>query len=547
MVAEGGPLPPASGEAGRSGLRPALKGILGDLRRDPRMILTGVWYASLLVAGTWLILRSSPWGIGVRVDSFFYLTAADGLSQGKCLCWLGSGLVLKPLVHFGPVYPSVVALVSLLSPSLFEAARFVTAVLFGANLVLAGLLVHISSGRFWAGVVAAFLFGASRVMLLAHDSAMSEPLFLFLLMGGLLALTMFSRSHRRLPLGIATAACAAALLTRYAGGAIVIMGMAGILFLGGPTRRSAARDAAVFAAGALLPLGLWLARNYWVAGTPTNRTMGYTPVTLDDARKFLDVVTSWVTPVAVSHWIQGAGLLAFLALAAFVVRGQLRAGPESRSAGALGLLLLLYILGYIVFVVISRMFLDPTIPIDDRMLTPLYAALSLLVAVVAAVLVPRSRWGWAVLLAGLLLTSGSMAYMIDEGRQVLARLQRDGVGMTSRVWQQSDSLRWVRGLPPEALLYSNRALFVQFLLGREAYQLPERFDPIKREDRPDFLPNLERMYADLERPNSYLLMFDPVRPMDVSDVEDEFTIGMVPVLSTRDGVVFQKAPSSDSP
>lgn len=533
---------------GRPGLAATWQAILGGIRRDPRRVLRGIWYAVLFGSGTWLILRSSPWGIGVRVDSFFYLTAADSLSQGKCLCWLGSGLVLKPLVHFGPVYPSVVALASLLAPNLFQAARLVTAVLYGANLVLASLLVHVATGRFWAGVLAAFLFGASRVILLAHDSAMSEPLFLFFLMGGLLALTKYSGSHRKLALAAATTACAAALLTRYAGGAIVITGVAGVFVLGGPTRRDAVRDAAVLAAGALLPLGLWLVRNTWVAGTPTNRTMGFTPITLDDARKFLDVVTSWVTPVAISHWIQGAALLAFLILAAWVVRGQLRrTAAGSRSAGALGLLLLLYTLGHIAFVAVSRMFLDPTIPIDDRMLTPLYAALSLLAGFVAARLVPRSRWKWAVLLAGLILASGSIGYLVRQGGQVLERLQRDGVGMTSRVWQQSDSLRWVRGLPPDALLYSNRALFVQFLLGREAYQLPERFDPIKREDRADFLPNLERMYAELERPNSFLLMFDPVRPIEVSDVEDEFTIRMVPVLSTRDGVVFQRVPSADSP
>lgn len=533
---------------GRAGLGTRLRETFSLIRTDPRTFLPGIWYASLLAAGTWLILRSSPWGIGVRVDSLFYLTAADSLSKGNCLCWLGSGLELKPLVHFGPVYPSVVALVSLFAPSLLEAARLVTAVLYGANLALAGLLVHLGTRRFWAGAVAAFLFGVSRVMFLAHDSAMSEPLFLFLLMVGILALTMYLRTYRGVMLALATAACAAALLTRYAGGAVAIMGVLAVLVLGGPTRRAAVRHAAVFATGALLPMALWLVRNYVVAGTPTNRSMGYNPVTLDDARKFLDVVTSWVTPVAVSHWIQGAALLAFVVLAALVVRrGLRRADPESRTAGALGLLLLVYVLGYVLFVAISRMLLDPTIAIHDRMLTPVFAALSLLTGVVAALLVPRSRWSWAILLGGLLLARGSMSYMIDEGRQILKNLQENGVGVTNRAWQQSDSLRWVRGLPPHALLYSNRALFIQFLVGREAYQLPERYDPIRREDRPDYPGNLDRMYADLDRPDSYLLMFDPVRPMDVGDVDDEYTIGMVPVRSTQDGVVFQKAPSSNSP
>jgi len=161
--------------------------------------------------------------------------------------------------------------------------------------------------------------------------------------------------------------------------------------------------------------------------------------------------------------------------------------------------------------------------------------------------VPRSRWAWAVLVAALLLARGPMAYMIGEGRQVLARLEREGVGMTGRAWQESESLGWARSLPSDALLYSNKALFLQFLLHREAYQLPEGFDPLRREERPDFPERLARMYSDLARPNSYLLMFDPDRPLDVADLNHAFTIGMVPVLRTRDGVVLQKAALFDFP
>jgi len=516
-----------------------VRGILSDIRRDPRKILAGVWYASLLVAGTWLILRSSPWGIGVRVDSLSYLTAAQSLAQGHCLCWLGSGLELKPLVHFGPLYPSLVAAGTLLGMSILESARVLAAVLYGANLALSGLAVHVVTKNPWAGVGAAFVFGASPVIVEAHDSAMSEPLFLFFLMAGFLALAVYLDGRWPIVLGLAALACGLAVLTRYAGSSMLLAGVGALLLVNRGSWRIRIRDAMVFALAAFLPLSLWLLRNLAVSGTLTNRVLGYHPVTADDARAFLDIVTGWLTAARTSHWIEGLLLAALLVGGAGVVWRYTRSDSSvERRAGGLGMILMLYILVYVPMLGLSRTYFDAKIPIDDRMLSPWYASLTLMAALVAGISLRGPRRTWWIVPVALLVLAGPGRYMVDGSRRVLGRLETQGVGFASRAWGESPSLDWVRDLSSDALLYSNKALVIQLLLGRAAYQPPERYDEVKAQFREDFLENLDRMYADLERPNSYLLMFDPVRPIEPADVEDEFTVGLVLIETLSDGVVY---------
>jgi hypothetical protein len=501
-------------------------------------LLAGIWYAALFVLGAGLILYASPWGIGVRVDSLSYLTAADSLAQGRCLCWLGSGLQLKPLVHFGPAYPTLVAMASGLVGDTIAAARWVGAVLYGFNLVAAGGAVHLLSRRFWAGGLATFLVGASPVIIEAHDSAMSEPLFLLFTVAALGSLAWHLRGGRRSSLFLAVAFSGLAILTRYAGWSLILAGSVGILVLSSEPRRRAIRDAALFGIGASVPIGLWVLRNLTVAGTATNRVFGNHVVTADDGRKFLDVVTAWVTTAKPSHWLEGAGLLIIVAAMVWLLGRQSRSPDNPRSAAAVfGLLWLIFAAVYVPSLAFSRSFFDAKIPIDDRMLSPLYVALAIAVVLVIWVTLPRSRWLWPEVVASFVLVAGLGPRMVSGSVQVLSHLRAQGVGFTNRAWQTSDSLDWVRGLSPEATLYSNKALVIELLLGRAAYQVPERYDEVKALPRTDFEDGLASMRQVLQQPNSYLLYFDPDKPV-AGRIEDEFTVGLVPVLTTQDGIVF---------
>lgn len=511
-------------------------------------VLTGLWYAAWVLVGFLVLQSATPWGIGIRHDSLSYLTAAESLARDGCLCRVGSGLELKPLVHFGPLYPMLLWATAPLAGGVLEAAHWIAAVLLGANLALWGGMVHLHTRRWWAGAIVTLILALSAVMLQVHDAAMSEPLFLALLALALMALTDYLAGGRRCSLWLAAAAVAAAVLTRYAAGSLLALAALAILLLRQGPWRERLKDAARFGIAAAVPILLWAARNLVVAGTATNRTLRWHPIDIDDVRAFLQVVTAWFTAARTSHWVEGAVLLALLGgVGVFLwVYGE-RAPGKRDAAALLGLQLTGLAAFYPIFILLSKSLFDDTVPIDDRMFSPMYVSLAALLGVMAALATRTRRGLWILLPVAALFVVVPLPHAIDRFRDRYDGMRENGVLFASRAWQESDSIDWLENLPDEALVYSNQALILQFLTSRPVYGLPERSDFVKAEERADFDDQLARMRTDLQQPGSYLLVFDPARPMTRDDLPDVFEAGLTVVQELDDGFVMASEAARSDP
>jgi hypothetical protein len=211
----------------------------------------------------------------------------------------------------------------------------------------------------------------------------------------------------------------------------------------------------------------------------------------------------------------------------------------------MGLVFLLFAITYPVVIAVSRSFFDDTIPIDDRMLAPTFMAMVAVAGSAAAIgsQLRRARWVWIAL--AVLFVFGPLRHMLGQSRLLYERLNTEGQGYASAAWGRSGSVSWVRTLPPDAVLYSNKARPLQFLTHHWAFQVPEGYDAVKAEPRADYLDNLARMQSALQEPGSYLLVFDPLRP--ITSIAEDFTNGLVPILTTNDGIVFARQPADTAP
>jgi 4-amino-4-deoxy-L-arabinose transferase-like glycosyltransferase len=511
-------------------------------------VFIALWYAACVVVGVLIVQSATPWGIGIRHDSLSYLTAAQSLGRAGCLCRVGGGLELKPLVHFGPLYPTLLWAVGLAAGDILVAARWIAAVLYGLNLALWGGLVHLHARRWWAGALVSVILAVSAVMLQVHDAAMSEPLFLALLALALMALTDFLAGGRRRGLWFAAAAVAAAVLTRYAAAALIGLGALAIVVLRRGPWRARLKDAAAFVVVAALPLVLWSIRNLVSSGSATNRMLGWHPIDIDDLRGLLQIVTAWFTSASFSHWIEGTAFLALLAgLAFFLWRTRAASGEAVAPAAVLGLQLVGLAAFYPIFIFVSKSLFDDSVPIDDRMFAPLYFALVALVGLSAALVARLRRGVWILLpLAALYLVVPGW-HGLQRFRDKYEGMRQEGVLFASRAWHNSDSVDWVTSLPEAARLYSNQALILQFLTGRPVYAIPERTDTVKAEARPEFDQQLALMRSDLQTPGSFLVVFDPVRPMTPDEFPDVFEQGLQVVRLLPDGFVMASQPLESVP
>ena len=317
----------------------------------------------------------------------------------------------------------------------------------------------------------------------AHVWVLTEPLFLTGVLGGLWWIVRDLERPRGPVLAGAAAAIALASLTRYAGLAAIATGALAIVLWSplSPARRWG--RAAIFAAAAGIPLLAWLVRNRAMEGTLTGKELVVHMIPGSRARQGLDSISAWLVPEIAPRALRYSVLIlaACAVLTAWrYARGRAEADLEHRchqrlgiASRVFGLFALLY--GSLVFATITLF--DAQVPLDGRLLTPLYAAAVVLAMVGVARLsarVPRARAParWVlVLLVGVSLT-----------RTVVwaAGSQLDEMGYASRLWRESALVAEVKTLRDDLRVFSNAPDALSVLTGRPARLIPLKADPFTR-------------------------------------------------------------------
>ncbi|MGH2603678.1 MAG: ArnT family glycosyltransferase, partial [Dehalococcoidia bacterium] len=219
--------------------------------------------ALLAVLGAALVLViTARVGPGLTPDSVTYLAAARSLRDGEGYRAPDG----EPYVAFPPLYPTMIAALSLGGIEPETAARLLDAVSFGVVILATGWAV----GRITTSTVYAALgAGAVLVSTPVLDSALhiwSESLFTALTMIALGCLVLRSEPRSAGAMAGAWVASALAALTRYIG-VVVPLTHAAVELSDRATPVAIRLRRAGIALLALAPLLLWLGRNLAVSGT----------------------------------------------------------------------------------------------------------------------------------------------------------------------------------------------------------------------------------------------------------------------------------------
>jgi hypothetical protein len=427
----------------------------------PRVVLSTLFAGAAFAAVLWI---TRPPGPGLDPDAMSYLGAAQSFAQsGRFRIPAGSWESPDPtsaLSHFPPGFSFVLAGPVALGADPIGAARVVEAVAAAATTAVATWLAASAAGVLGGALAGVFLLVTPAVAL-DHSRVLSEPLFLAL---SVLALLLMVRAPDR-PLGYGSAAALASLV-RYAG--VAVSGAAALWALArpGPVRRRLAGAALALAPTALLQ-GAWTLRTHAQAASLRSFGLkGDLGPTLSEGWRTL---TEWLAP-GIAHPLLGPVVaLAVIALVAVVIGRAF--GRERPFLLAAGLVSACYA-GVVLF---SRLFADEGIPLDDRLLSPLFLLVSLGLAVAAASLWSASRsamrWPAACALVVWMAASGwRTAAEVAEARD-------GGWGYGSVDWRTSDLVRWLRAEGASYALFSNNPADVWFATGRRSWNLPETSDP----------------------------------------------------------------------
>ncbi|MEW6566804.1 MAG: phospholipid carrier-dependent glycosyltransferase [Chloroflexota bacterium] len=490
-------------------------------------------------AGVAAVRWASRLGIGVGYDSMFYLTAAESLLHGQGLRWAAGGGEFKPLIHYPPLYPSLLAGVAGSGLNMVEAAAWTSALLFGLNIILPGLLTYWITRSLPAGLGVAAVVLFSPVMVEVHLEAMSEPLFLLFLVVALGMLAEHGQRGGVRSVVLAGVAAGLAYLTRYVGLTLIVGGLGAIALWSNLPVGRRFRDLIIFGGISLVPVLGWSARNLALTGSASNRVLNLHPISRTALRQAADTLSGWLLPESIDLRMRIAVLTMATGVGLFLFWKALRATREAQGArGDDGLALscfricLGFVSVYAAGLVTSLLFFDASTRFTDRILSPVHLVL-LILAVVGVARLPKS-WRWPAS-ALVILLGVSYAW---RSWVVLDHARVNGLAFNSRSWRSSDTIRWVAGLPAGTLIYSNEAFPIQFLTGHPAYWAPEQVDSVKGTIRPDYEEQVALMRTRLHQPGSVLVIFTGSHYRVELPPLEELTRGLVRIGATGDGLIF---------
>lgn len=450
--------------------------------------LLGLLVLLAAIAVAW----TSSSGIGLRSDSAVYVAAARNLVDGKGLSWISGGGEIRPMTLHAPLLPMLLAGAEALGASAIPVARVLNAICLGLDVLLVGGLAFMLTGSGWLAVLAALVMAGTGEMYRVHTWLMSEPLFIVLMLAGAVALLQYRSARRMAFLILASAAFGLAALTRYGGLALPVAGVVFLVLDPAATRRRRLGESATMLVLGLGPTVIWMVRNYVLTGQTGGRSFGMHldlwPSLRDQA---VAIVLNWFAPLRLVEWIMAgpevSAILVSLAGLALVILGFFLLTKEARRAMASSVLLsgvvLLgaCLLSYLAVTFFAALFSTPGADIDERVLSPVYPLLWL-------VLVTGLGWVWshgrlvgrlAVGLLLILLVRNKLVYTY----WTLRELSADGLGYSSRAWQTSDTIENAIALDP-AVIYTNDTAAIYLLADRPSYVVPwalPEYDPAAAE------------------------------------------------------------------
>jgi hypothetical protein len=471
-----------------------------------------------------MLLYSTPEGLGLSDDSIGYIAGARSIlsGQGYREAWLASN---GPVTHFPPGFSSLLALIGLSGLDPLRGARFLNALLFGANAFLLGILGWRMTKSQVAGMVLALLFAVNASLFNAHAVAMSEPLYIFFSLAAFLTFSQYfgaqsDSTHRASDLsdskwliltGILTAF---AYLTRYAGLALLATFLVTLILLH-DTWKKRLISSVIFIASTLPFLIGWGIRNKIVADNATNRTLVYHPLTAENIEtgiynisEFLVPVETWrrtlikipnlffiliaIIALTLLIWVVYKGLKKFLL-------------PATERPEILSFTNGLYIFGYLASIISSMMLFDASTKFKLRILSPVYVALLIL-------LVLLGHWAWQkrnILSRGIITLAAILilALSLYDTSTFVTKLHKSGQGYASFKWYDSEAMDFLSQLPEGTRIYTNQPGPVYLYTGRPSYVLPDLVDAVTGLPRERYTEGVQALQQDVLSGNAVLALF----------------------------------------
>lgn len=436
----------------------------------------------LIGAAGILIFRLWEFGIKVSPDSITYYHASLSALRGEGLK-IGLEESSPYLTQFPPITSLCLAAIQIFRKGI-SAFLVLNSIALSLNVLLVFFVARSIFGSRSLSFAIAVCFLIHPITFSIHRSGLSEPLYLVFTLFTLYAVS--KKMNIR-----ASVSAALSILTRYAGGHFLIFFPAlSLLPIG---KNMTLRSVGTLMLAPFVALVLWIARNAVLAGNLTGRSGVLEQV---DFSVLLLTLTQTVSKDwAFGEQFPAPGLLA-AALLIFPLLGFL----QKKTA----ILSLAYLTSFIL-IIVSRLYLDAEVPLNDRILfVPFVLALMIIIGIPGSILV--GGFGKSFL-------TGSIGFVILGYGVFHPPEAPEPSAFESSSWEQSTGLQFLeKQVDKGATIYTNGQDFVALYSGLSVQVLPARYNAGSREELVDSLEVFRQQLEDSKTTQPYVVFafFDKV-------------------------------------
>ena len=452
-----------------------------EFHLDKQTVVFFLTIGLFAVGGIWSLAYSTPLGLGINDDSIAYIAGARSILNGNGYraAWLASN---GPVTHFPPGFPAVLALIGLITElDPVRGARALNGLLFGLNIFLTGWIGQRMTGSRLAGVLAAALTLLNSSLLYIHTRAMSEPLYLFLMLVSFLLLDYYferSRNYLLVALGFTLAW---AYLARYAAVSLLATMIAALLVLH-ESWRERLKSALIVAVSALPWILGWSVRNRLVGGSFTNRVLGWHPITLDNWELWVKTFAEFLVPLRsarkVLNQIPASFEIILVTIGLILITWVLYKGwphfsrpAQTPKPAVLPFTHALYVIAYMSVLVLTMTLFDPATKFQVRILSPTYISLLLLLVVFGTWLWRKKQIFWKPVI--ILCAVGLLSMFASSQVTAVQDFRKGGDVFAGERWSESEAIAALEQFPQDVLILTNEPGVVYLYTGRPSATLPK--------------------------------------------------------------------------
>ncbi|MCC6148385.1 MAG: hypothetical protein IT308_12575 [Anaerolineaceae bacterium] len=459
-----------------------------------------VAFTVLALIGAGALLISVRLGPGVGGDATIYMTSASNLIKGVGLGIVDASGEFRLLPYFPPFFPLVLAFFAWLGIAPLQTALWLNTLLFSLTIWLSGWLVFRAGAGGWLSVTAAALVSASPVLIPVYSWAMAEPLAIFLGLAGLGVTWKFLKNPQSQKALLAGGfICGLSILTRYSMAAFLGAGAASVLLLLSVRLRTRLARAGAYLFVGILPAAVWMAYDLGQTAAFSSRSVESSMGMLTRLKSlwaplghvflFWLLPDSWIStppyPAVLNTLLLVGMVLAPVVLLGWVLRTILKGrGALQEPDLALGILLVLAMVAYLLVIGLVYITTYPPITIGTRMFSPLHIAAILLAVLLTGYLGRISRRFplRVFLMASLVLLAGWWGW---RSTRIVSQNAQQGMGFNAVSWQQSATLQALKNIPANTPVVTNEEMALYYLTGHSAYPIGEIYvtQPLEKFER----------------------------------------------------------------